>query len=232
MFSHNQFRNGDKSDLTGNPEPGGAWGISVAGRRVAVVIKRPTRIAVDTLFLRGAWMRDVLYCPGCQRRLQLPDEAYGKPVQCPSCQRVFTAEPNLTNPPASANPARGAAAVPTRPPPTRSYDDPADYDRPRSRRRSRDDDDDDGRFRPRRPAAHRGGEILTFGLLALIPCPLTSIIFGIIAWMMANADLKEMRSGRMDRDGEGLTQWGRVLGILGLVFFPGLFCCLVAGNIR
>jgi hypothetical protein len=68
--------------------------------------------------------------------------------------------------------------------------------------------------------AHRGGEILTFGLLALLPCPLTAIIFGIIAWMMANADLKEMRSGRMDRDGEGLTQAGRVLGIIGLAIWP------------
>jgi LSD1 subclass zinc finger protein len=175
-------------------------------------------------------MRDVLYCPGCQRRLQLPDEAYGKSVQCPSCQRVFIAEPNMTSAPGGTGRTAGAPA-PTRPPPARTYDDVGEIDRPRSRRR-RDEEDDDDRYRPRRPVPHRGGEILTFGLLALLPCPLTSIIFGIIAWMMANADLREMRSGRMDRDGEGLTQAGRVLGIIGLAFWPLACGCVMLSGTR
>jgi hypothetical protein len=164
--------------------------------------------------------------------LQLPDDAYGKTVQCPTCQRVFTAEATMINAPTTANTARPASVpVPTKPPPTRSYDDSGDIDRPR-RRRGRDEDDDDGRYRPRRPVPHRGGEILTFGLLALIPCPFTGIIFGIIAWMMANTDLTEMRSGRMDRDGEGLTQAGRVLGIIGLALLPILCFCGMVGNFR
>jgi hypothetical protein len=176
-------------------------------------------------------MRDVLYCPGCQRRLQLPDEAYGKAVQCPSCQRVFTAEPNLTNPPASAGAAKMAGLpAANKPAPARAYDEVGDLDRPRNRRRGRDDDDSPPR--PRRPVAHRGGEILTFGLLALIPCPLTGIIFGIIAWMMGNADLKEMRSGRMDREGEGLTQWGRVLGMIGVAMSPICCGCIGMSNFR
>src|SRR5436190_7658103 len=113
-----------------------------------------SKIASDFRNHRGAaCMRDVLYCPGCQRRLQLPDEAYGKAVQCPSCQRVFTAEPKLTNLPASAGTAKTAGIPePNKPAPARSYDEVGDLDRPRSRRRGRDDD---GPPRPRRPVAHR-----------------------------------------------------------------------------
>lgn len=165
-------------------------------------------------------MRDVIYCPGCQRRLQFPDEAVGKSVQCPSCQRVFTADASLTTAPASTAPKPLAAPARS---PSRSYDDP-DLDRPRRGTR----DEPRG---PRRPVPHRGGEILTFGLLAMLPCPLTSIIFGIIAWMMANSDLTEMRSGRMDRDGEGLTQAGRALGIAGLILLPGGFACCMFFNV-
>lgn len=161
-------------------------------------------------------MRDVLYCPGCQRRLQLPDEALGKPVQCPSCQRVFVAEAAFLNPPATAALVKSPAAPPPRPAAPTYDDEPV---RERSSRR-REDDYDRGRG-PRRPLPHRGGEILTFGLLAILPCPLTAIIFGIIAWMMAVADLSEMRAGRMDRDGEGLTQAGRALGIAGLFLITG-----------
>ncbi|MEI7687470.1 MAG: DUF4190 domain-containing protein [Planctomycetota bacterium] len=169
-------------------------------------------------------MRDVLYCPGCQRRLQFPDEALGRAVQCPSCQRVFTAEVNLTTPPASA--LAKSVAAPARPT-SRSYDDP-ELDKARGTRRDGDDDRTRG---PRRPAPHRGGEILTFGLLALLPCCLTSVIFGIIAWMMANSDLAEMRSGRMDREGEGLSQAGRALGIAGLILWPGIVTCGVSFNL-
>lgn len=168
-------------------------------------------------------MREVLFCPGCQRRLQLPDEAYGKAVQCPSCQRVFTAEPALQST-TGAPTVKPLTAVPR---PVADYD--KDDDRPRPRRR-----DDDRPYNPRRPVPHRGGEILTFGLLAVLPCPLTSIIFGLIAWMMANSDLVEMRSGRMDRDGEGLTQAGRALAIIGIVLwavFGGCwFFMVVAGS--
>lgn len=171
-------------------------------------------------------MRDVLFCPGCQRRLQLPDEAYGKSVQCPSCQRVFIAEAALQSTPAASAP-KPAASTPARP--TIDYDSRNDDDRPRPKRR---DDDDGRRYSPRRPVPHRGGEILTFGLLAVLPCPLTSIIFGLIAWMMANADLGEMRSGRMDRDGEGLTQAGRALGIIGIVLWIVVFGCLGLSSMR
>ncbi|MBX9681735.1 MAG: hypothetical protein K2X38_23500 [Gemmataceae bacterium] len=68
-------------------------------------------------------------------------------------------------------------------------------------------------------AAHRGAMILTFGILALIPCILTSLLFGALAWTMGEADLREMRAGAMNSEGEGLTAAGRTMGIVGLVLW-------------
>ncbi|HEX3315779.1 MAG TPA: hypothetical protein VHR72_12840 [Gemmataceae bacterium] len=178
-------------------------------------------------------MQEIIYCPGCRRRLSLPDDAIGRLAQCPACQRTFMAEMSLANPPGAAAAAAAATSRPASPvarpatapvPAPKRFDD--DYDRPRKRRR---DDDDYGRRR--RTASHRGGEILTFGLLALLPCFVTSIIFGLIAWIMANSDLAEMRTGRMDREGEGLTQAGRALGITGLFLWPiGTGCLFLAAR--
>ena len=59
-----------------------------------------------------------------------------------------------------------------------------------------------------RPA--RGGLILALGILGLIMC----FILGIVAWVMANGDLREMDAGRMDPGGRGLTQAGKILGMV------------------
>jgi hypothetical protein len=61
--------------------------------------------------------------------------------------------------------------------------------------------------------AHRGGMLLTFGILGIVCC----FIFGILAWVMGGSDLKEMAEGRMDPSGEGLTKAGKILGIVGCV---------------
>jgi len=61
---------------------------------------------------------------------------------------------------------------------------------------------------------HRGVLILVFGILGLVIC----VIFGIAAWVMGNSDLAAMRAGEMDRSGEGLTNAGRICGIVA--------CCL------
>ena len=60
---------------------------------------------------------------------------------------------------------------------------------------------------------HRGVLILVFGILGLVLC----FPFGIAAWIMGNGDLKEIRGGRMDPTGEGLTQAGRICGIIATV---------------
>lgn len=80
---------------------------------------------------------------------------------------------------------------------------------------------------------HRGVMILVFGILGLVCC----FIFGIIAWVMGNADLQEMDAGRMDPTGRGLTQAGKILGIisvalaiLGIVIW--LLSAMVGGGMR
>lgn len=60
---------------------------------------------------------------------------------------------------------------------------------------------------------HRGGLILTFGILGLVCCG----VFGIVAWVMGNGDLREMAAGRMDPAGQGMTQAGKICGIIGVV---------------
>ena len=60
---------------------------------------------------------------------------------------------------------------------------------------------------------HRGGAVLALGIIGLIVCP----ICGIIAWVMGNGDLREIRSGRMDRNGEGMTQAGRICGMIATI---------------
>jgi len=57
---------------------------------------------------------------------------------------------------------------------------------------------------------HRGGLVLTFGILGFVCCG----FLGIAAWIMGSADLKEIRAGRMDPSGQGLTQAGMILGII------------------
>jgi hypothetical protein len=67
--------------------------------------------------------------------------------------------------------------------------------------------------RSRAVAPHRGGMILTFGILGFLCCQ----IFSIAAWVMGHNDLQEIRAGRMDPQGQGLTQAGMIIGIIGTV---------------
>lgn len=58
---------------------------------------------------------------------------------------------------------------------------------------------------------HRGNMLLTFGILGCFCC----IIFGILAWVMSQNDLKEMAEGRMDPRGESITKIAKIIGIIG-----------------
>jgi len=73
---------------------------------------------------------------------------------------------------------------------------------------------------------HRGTLILVLGILGLVVCGPV----GIAAWVMGNADLKEMDAGTMDPSGRGTTQAGKICGmiacilmILGLVIGVAVF---------
>jgi hypothetical protein len=60
---------------------------------------------------------------------------------------------------------------------------------------------------------HRGVMILVLGILGLILC----FIFGIVAWVMGNGDLKQMDAGAMDPSGRGLTQAGKICGMISVI---------------
>ena len=60
---------------------------------------------------------------------------------------------------------------------------------------------------------HRGTLILVLGILGIVCC----FICGIIAWVMGSNDLKEMSAGRMDASGQGLTQAGKICGMVSVI---------------
>ena len=59
---------------------------------------------------------------------------------------------------------------------------------------------------------HRGVLVLVLGIVSLLICQFV----GIVPWILANQDLKEMRSGVMDENGRVLTMVGKWLGIVSL----------------
>ena len=65
---------------------------------------------------------------------------------------------------------------------------------------------------------HRGALILTFGILGVACC----FPFGIAAWVMGNNDMKQIEAGTMDPTGKGITNAGKICGIIGTVL--GIFC--------
>jgi len=81
---------------------------------------------------------------------------------------------------------------------------------------------------------HRGVLILILGILSFVLC---GIFSAIPAWVMGSGDLKQMDAGAMDPAGRGMTQAGKILGmivviltILGVVVFVALMALgLLAG---
>jgi hypothetical protein len=60
---------------------------------------------------------------------------------------------------------------------------------------------------------HRGTLILVLGILGLVVCgPLA-----IVAWVLGAGDLKQIDAGTMDPAGRGLTQAGKICGIVGTI---------------
>ncbi len=57
---------------------------------------------------------------------------------------------------------------------------------------------------------HRATMLLTFSILGWVVC----IIFGIVAYFMANSDLKEMQAGVMDPTGEGMTKAAKIVSLV------------------
>ena len=81
---------------------------------------------------------------------------------------------------------------------------------------------------------HRGTTVLVLGIIGIACC----MICGIIAWVMGNNDLKEMDAGIMDPEGRGLTQGGKICGmvsvglqIIGLLIWIAVMILGVAAKV-
>lgn len=79
---------------------------------------------------------------------------------------------------------------------------------------------------------HRGVLILVLSILSWVLC----CVCGIIAWVMANNDLREMDAGLMDPEGRSLTQAGRIISmvhvivsIVGIVLYA-IFIMIMIGS--
>lgn len=224
------------------PMPGGAAAPPAPGTGPAATLPPPPPVDPNAPV-------EISPCPGCQARLSVATSDLGADVECPYCKTVYKAKkPGTGLSPVSPKRSELDDDRPSRrrrdeedeedDRPSRRRRDEEDEDRPSRRRRDEDDEDDDRpsrrrrdeededrpRKRKRRRAGggqpHRGAMILTFGILGWVVC----LIFGIMAWVMGNADLKAMDEGRMDSDGRGMTQIGRILGmiqcILALICVP------------
>ena len=79
---------------------------------------------------------------------------------------------------------------------------------------------------------HRGVLILVLGILGIVCC----FICGIVAWVMGNNDMREIDAGRMDPTGRGLTQAGKICGMVGVILsivaivMQGIFMLLGMGS--
>jgi hypothetical protein len=71
---------------------------------------------------------------------------------------------------------------------------------------------------------HRGALVLVLGILSIaalvfyLCCfiPVSPIV-GAFAWILGHQDLRKMKEGRMDPDGQGLTSAGWICGMIGTV---------------
>jgi hypothetical protein len=190
-------------------------------------------------------MPEVVTCPSCDRKLRLPDDLLGQEVKCPTCGTTFLGEVGPPKPKARVEEKKPAEDNeptyrleskrrsrrsrddddddrPSRRRSRRDDDDDDDYDDDRrSRRRRRYDDDDDPWARRRYLTPHRGGSVLTVGIIGLVVsilcCPLVGVIMGIVAVSQGSTDLAAMNRGDMDPDGRGSTLGGLICGVIAII---------------
>jgi hypothetical protein len=74
---------------------------------------------------------------------------------------------------------------------------------------------------------HRATLVLILGIVGLV-CGCMPV--GIVAWVLGHQDLKDMNTGVMDPTGRGMTQAGKILGMISVgLFVVGclIWVCLV-----
>lgn len=187
-------------------------------------------------------MPEFVTCPACGVRVQTAEGLLGRQVRCVACGHRFAASadaPRLPpvrpdrRPPGPSGEPGDLEPLPFCPGCGRQIpwevlrcpfcdeelEPETAFGRPRPR----------SSWPPRRLDClpHRGKLIVTLGnvsmalgglsLCSLGTLALVSVPLGILAWVLANHDLGEMRGGRMDPQGKTATLNGRTGGVLGVV---------------
>ena len=170
-------------------------------------------------------MPEIIHCPQCERKLRVPEELLGRTVKCPTCGVTFTA------PTVAAPEVLPAEEVPEPAPlefqqEQHSGSTGAAEVGGEMRARQYQEFGPSSRGQRVYQTPHRGTLILVLGILGIVLCGFVAPI----AWIMGNQDLKEMRAGRMDPTGEGITNGGRICGMIGTILLV-LQCCGVAAMI-
>ena len=131
-------------------------------------------------------------CPGCGRLLRVGDEDAGRQARCPACSTIYV----VPRSPAPVEPSAELTGNPFADRPGRVGPEVSAMSRQPA-------------VSPTRHASpHRGGLILALGILGwLVGCP----VFSVAAWMLGSSDLREMRYGRMDSSGMGITPLSSIL---------------------
>jgi hypothetical protein len=74
---------------------------------------------------------------------------------------------------------------------------------------------------------HRATLVLVLGIVGLVCC----MPAGIVAWVLGHQDLRDMSAGVMDPAGRGMTQAGKILGMISVALTVVgclVWACLVA----
>ncbi len=74
-------------------------------------------------------------------------------------------------------------------------------------------------YRSMYPKADQSGMVLAFGILSWFLCP----IFGIVAWVMGQAGLKDIAAGLVDPANKGIMQAGYYLGMVHVILIMVCF---------
>jgi hypothetical protein len=157
-------------------------------------------------------MQDFTSCPSCRRLVRVPHSLVGFDVRCPLCGATF-----LGDVPPLAPPHRGA--------------------RPAAQPSEGNETSYAGHLNSPPPKPHRGAAILTMGMLSVVGVVLgivPAIVLGAMAYGMGSNDLREMRYGAMDSEGEAMTSAGRTCGMVGMgLGLAGIMvCCMYFGAIN
>ena len=149
-------------------------------------------------------------CSNCNQRLEIPEELAGQTIECPACNASL-AVPSLE---------------PTAPPTPKIRISKSNADSAVNQARDKALQKEVASLKIKLTDAqsvktlpHRGGMILTFGILGMVCCT----PFSIAAWVMGRNDMQLIEDGAMDEAGAGTTKAGMICGMVACIITAAVF---------